>query len=111
MVLAPGGLRVWLAIGHSIRVLDLGTGVLAELANADVPISRMAYREATRQMGTASTQGVASLWDTERWVCLASYFGDAEMTACAVSPDGDRIVVGDVLGRVHLLEPRFGSAR
>jgi hypothetical protein len=65
----------------------------------------MAYSEAAGLVVTASRE--VSLWDPEHWVCLARYSGDAEMTACAIGPKGDRIVVGDAVGRVHMLEPRF----
>ena len=104
-VLAPGGDHAWLAIDQSIQALDLRTGGLINLASAGAAIKHMAHCEAARLVVTASRE--VSLWDTQHWVCLARYAGDVEMTACAIAPKGDRIVVGDAVGRVHMLEPRF----
>ena len=32
------------------------------------------------------------------------FIGDVAFTCCALTPDGSRVVAGDALGRVHILE-------
>ena len=55
-----------------------------------------------KRMITTSWDGAVTFWDLENLTALARFHCDAPVSRCAVVDD-TRILVGDSLGRVHLL--------
>ena len=52
---------------------------------------------------SACEDGRLRVWDVASGGVIASFYGDAWLTSCAVAPDGIRIAAGDWSGRIHLL--------
>jgi WD40 repeat protein len=44
------------------------------------------------------------VWDLESGEEIATFTGEAHMTSCAITPDGQTIIAGDRKGRVHFLQ-------
>ena len=53
---------------------------------------------------SGSSDHTLKLWDVASARILASFTADASFSALAIEDDGKRVVAGDTLGRVHLLE-------
>ncbi len=53
---------------------------------------------------SASDDRRLRLWDLEDGAELAAFHADAAIQCCTVSQDKKRIVAGDVLGRIHVLD-------
>jgi WD40 repeat protein len=55
--------------------------------------------------GVSGSEGPwLELWDLENFKSLATFSGDAEFRGTVISPDGTRIIAGDQLGRMHILQ-------
>jgi WD40 repeat protein len=52
---------------------------------------------------SGSYDNTLRLWDLETGRILAEFSGEGSIMAIALSRDGQRMVAGDSLGRVHLL--------
>jgi WD40 repeat protein len=60
-----------------------------------------------RRAVSGSEDRTLRLWDLASGRALAVFTADGSILSCAVTPDGDRVVAGDQLGRVHVLEIRL----
>jgi WD40 repeat protein len=60
-------------------------------------------RYGSTHSGLSCPRLTLKVWDLETGKVLVTFTADGYVTACAVSPDGVRIVAGDALGRVHFL--------
>jgi WD40 repeat protein len=43
------------------------------------------------------------LWDLESGKEIATFTGESGMNSCAIAPDGQTIIAGDALSRVHFV--------
>ena len=50
------------------------------------------------------------MWDLTNGRQIATFTADADVLACAMTPDGRTIVAGDGLGRVHFLRLELAGA-
>jgi WD40 repeat protein len=55
---------------------------------------------------TCSSDGLVNVWDVRKAVSVASFRADADVRACGITPDGTKVICGEVSGRVHVLEFR-----
>ncbi|MCK5217632.1 MAG: hypothetical protein KAJ93_07575, partial [Methanosarcinales archaeon] len=53
---------------------------------------------------SASNDRTLKVWDLKTGKAVAGFSGDGPLLTCAISPDGDTIITGDRLGRVHFLQ-------
>ena len=53
---------------------------------------------------SGSSDRTLRLWDLESGAELAAFHADAGILCCAVAQDRNRIVAGDDLGRIHVLD-------
>lgn len=58
----------------------------------------------------ASDDGILTVWDLETGNIIVNFSGDSILVTCAVSPDGQTIVVGEASGRVHFLRLEGGKS-
>jgi WD40 repeat protein len=72
---------------------------------APAPIHGFAMTSDGRR-GVSTTGNKATLWDLDRRCRLATFSGDNEAAACAISGDGSLVVVGERSRRLHLLQVR-----
>src|ERR1700686_2284247 len=56
-----------------------------------------------RRAVSASYDRTLRLWDLESGKEIATFTGESWMVSCAVARDGQTIIAGDALGRVHFL--------
>lgn len=54
-------------------------------------------------MITVSSDKTLKIWNFKSGEIIATFYADAGLTSCAVSPDGKTIVAGDESGNVHFL--------
>jgi WD40 repeat protein len=57
---------------------------------------------------TASSDSTLKLWDFEKGTAVATFTGEAAFRCCAAGRDG-RIIAGDEIGRLHVLEISSGA--
>jgi WD40 repeat protein len=74
----------------AIQLLDGCTGVMAV-----TPYGLRAV--------SASWDHTLRLWDLDSGNEIATFTGESHMHSCAIAPDGQTIIAGDVSGRVHFL--------
>jgi len=87
-------LKVWdIERGDELRTLKDHTG----------PVRVVVVTLDGRYTLSTSDDMVLKVWDIESGKLIASFSGAAYLTACAISPDGVAIVLGEASGRVHLL--------
>jgi WD40 repeat protein len=101
IVVIPDGTRAVLAGDHHLRLLDLDSLSMAEVALVGDSVDAMALSPAGNWLLTAGRDGVAVVWDTSTWTEMASFTGDTALTCGAISAT-DEVVLGDALGRVHV---------
>lgn len=53
-----------------------------------------------------SDDGSVMLWDLESRTHPGSFIPDGRLTACTIDPAGERAILGDDLGLVHILAVR-----
>ena len=88
-------LRLWdLESGQTIRTLEGHTDWVR--AVAVTPDGRRAV--------SVSEDRTLRLWDLESGKEIVTFTGESDMRSCAVTSDGQTIIAGDELGRVHLLQ-------
>jgi WD40 repeat protein len=56
------------------------------------------------RVASASEDATVKLWRLPDSVCLATFTGDSEMYAIAMTPDADLIAAGERGGGLHLLQ-------
>ena len=64
----------------------------------------IAYAPDGMHLVSASRDKTLIVWNTATGEQLHTFYGDAEFTAAAWSPDGQHIVAGDETGRVLFLK-------
>jgi WD40 repeat protein len=102
IVVTPDGTQAVLAGDRHLRLLDLDSLSMAEVALAGGSVDVMALSPAGNRLLTAGRDGVAVVWDTSTWTEMASFTGDTALTCGAISATGE-VVLGDALGRLHVL--------
>ena len=88
---------------QTLKVWDLGSGKLQHtLAGHSGPVTAVAVTlDGMRAISTAYDMTLM-VWDIASGRAVARFSGDAAMR-CVAASNNDRIVAGDMLGRVHLL--------
>ena len=87
----------------TLKLWDLETGTeLATLTGHSSWVNAVAIAPDGKRAVSASYKTL-KLWDLETGKELATFTGEAEMSSCAVAPDGVTVVAGDRSGRVHFL--------
>jgi WD40 repeat protein len=64
--------------------------------------------DGTRAISGADDETL-KVWDLDSGEVLMTFWADAPVWACAVTPDGVTIVAGDQLGHVHFLRTEQGE--
>jgi WD40 repeat protein len=101
MAIFADGTRAVLAGDGHLRLLDLESLSVAEIAAVGGLIRTMALNPAGNRLLTAGTDGVAVVWDTATWTATAEFVADTALTRGAISATDD-VVLGDALGRLHV---------
>jgi WD40 repeat protein len=105
-----GTLRVWdLESGQTLRALEGHTNEVRAVA-----ITPDGCRAVS-----ASRDGTLRVWDLESGGEITTFAGDGSMFSCTFTPEGQTIIVGDDLGRMHFLrlveadptKPAIGEAK
>jgi WD40 repeat protein len=89
----------------TLRLWDLDTG--DELRRFDGHVDRITSvvpLPGDQRALTCSADNTLRLWDLTTGAVLASFTPDGVVAAIALSPDGDRVVIGDATGRVIPLD-------
>jgi WD40 repeat protein len=102
IVVMPDGTRAVVAADRHLRLLDLESLSIADVGPVGHSIAAMALSPAGNWLLTAGRDGAATVWDTTTWTATASFIGDTELTCGAISAT-DEVVLGDALGRLHML--------
>jgi len=88
-------LKVWdVESGEELRTLRGHTG----------PVRAVVVTLDGRCTLSASDDMTLKVWDVESGEIIASFSGEAYLSACAISPNGVTIVAGEASGRVHFLQ-------
>jgi WD40 repeat protein len=66
-------------------------------------VRRLAVTADGRRAVVGWDDGSVVLWDLESLTRLASFSPDGQLIACALDPAGETVILGDDLGRVHIL--------
>ena len=53
---------------------------------------------------TASSEGLLCVWNVSKGALVASFVADSDVRACSMTPDGSRVICGEISGRIHVLE-------
>jgi WD40 repeat protein len=97
----------WIAsstIYGGVRIWDGTTGArVADLVAEQAGPKSFQWSPDSRRIVHAGPENSVVVWDVERQREEAVYFAAAEITAFSLSPDGGRIVVGDVSGDLYFL--------
>ena len=56
-----------------------------------------------QQVVSASHDNTLKLWDLKTGELIDTFTADGPVNVCAITPDGNIVVAGDLLGRVHFL--------
>jgi WD40 repeat protein len=90
--------------GNVVKLWDLDSArALIVLPALPTPIYAVALTTNARLAVLGSRDGAVCLWDLRAHKALATFHGEAAITACAISPDGRTIAAGEASGRVHIL--------
>jgi WD40 repeat protein len=91
---ADGTLKLWdLESGKELCTFSGHTGFVTGVAvNAD----------GSRAVSTSEDQTL-KVWNLEDGTVIASFTGDAQLRACALTPDNKTIIAGESSGRMHFL--------
>jgi len=111
VAVTPDGRCLVCALDDALKVWDLSTlgaegadgAPRATLVGHQAVISCLAVTADGRRVISGSWDGALKAWDLDSGACLATFHADQRLTACALSGDGCIAVVGDELGRVHIL--------
>jgi hypothetical protein len=87
-------LRVWeLESGQTLRTFEGHTS----------EVRAMAVTPDGRRAVSASRDATLRVWELESGGEITAFAGDGSMFSCAFAPDGQTIVIGDDLSRMHFL--------
>ncbi|HEV8486398.1 MAG TPA: DUF4062 domain-containing protein [Blastocatellia bacterium] len=91
---ADGTLKLWdLETKEALRTMSGHTGFVTGVA---------VTTDGTRAVSTAEDQTL-KVWNLEEGTVIASFTGDAQLRACALTPDDRMIIAGESSGRMHFL--------
>ena len=88
-------LHVWDVAAHA---------VIATLRGHHGMVFSASISEDGTRVASASEDGTVKLWRLPDGACLATFTGDSEMSAIAMTPEATLIAAGERSGRLHLLE-------
>jgi hypothetical protein len=89
---------------HTLRVWDLDSGqLLCTLEGHTGGIYAVAVTPDGRCVVSGSRDHTLRVWDLESGKEIATFTAEGSMCSCAVAPDGQTIIGGDALSRVHFL--------
>ena len=72
-------------------------------------INGLSVTKNKQYMVTASNDKSVKLWCTKTGKRLAAYYGEAEFLCCATCSEGQRIIAGDQLDRIHFFRWEHGK--
>jgi WD40 repeat protein len=106
VAVTPDGRRA-LSGSHdqTLRLWDLESGAeLRRFEGHEAMVKAVALTSDGRRALSGSNDRTLRLWDLEDGAELAAFHADAAIHCCAVAQDRNRIVAGDDLGRIHVLD-------
>ncbi|MDB9503668.1 hypothetical protein PN441_11355 [Spirulina major CS-329] len=105
VAIAPDGKRALSASqDKTLKLWDLETGQeLATLTRHSNWVEAVAITPDGKCAISASMDKTLKLWNLATGEALATFTGEAEMSSCAIAPDGVTVVAGDESGRVYFL--------
>ncbi|MCG7852084.1 MAG: DUF4062 domain-containing protein [Methanosarcinaceae archaeon] len=88
-----------------LKVVDIETGVDLHLLRGHTDIvTSVAVTPDGRRGVSASKDKTLILWDlVGNGEVIGNFTGDSSLFACAIAPDGNTIIAGELSGRVHFL--------
>ncbi len=106
VVVTPDGRRALSGSeDRSLRLWDLESGAeLRCFEGHEDAVTAVALTPDGRRALSGSDDRSLRLWDLESGAELAAFHADAAIQCCAVAQDINRIVAGDALGRIHVLD-------
>ncbi|HVE65708.1 MAG TPA: WD40 repeat domain-containing protein [Thermoanaerobaculia bacterium] len=97
---------------NQILVWDCDSGGLVrEVRVPGSQVTVLALTATGDLAATGSRDGLVALWDLDSGQRVATFTGESEITAIAISSGGGAILAGEASGQVHLLERRPQGAR
>ncbi len=88
----------------TLKVWDLKTGEETRTLRGHTNwVRHAAVTPDGRCAASVSDDNTLLLWDLKTAEVIGGFTAEGGLTTCVVSPDGERIVAGDVSGRVHIL--------
>jgi WD40 repeat protein len=97
-------LRLWdLSSGQTTRILEGHTWAVNAVAVMPDWRRAVSVQGGWFQAEAVSGEPTLRLWDLESGKEIAAFTGESGMGSCAVTQDGQTIIVGDALGLVHFL--------
>jgi len=113
LAVGAGGKSLAVAVGHNVRVLEVGTG--RDLLPAPVGHDRVVHALAVADGGTrflsVGADSEAILWDFERRARLWSFHANGPIVAAAALPERKGLLTGDIYGAVSVHDPADGQVR
>jgi len=102
---AAGERLLWARPDHSLELWDLRREARIGLLRGHTErVNTVAFDSDGARVFSCGRDRSLRVWDSATLAPLASFTADAALRALAVAPDGRRVAVGDVVGRVHLLQ-------
>jgi WD40 repeat protein len=105
VAITPDGRGAVSASGdRTLRLWDLQTGeTLRKLEGHMSGILAVAITPDGHGALSTSDDQTLRLWDLETAKVVATFTGESGLDSCAITPDGQTIIAGDLSGQVHLL--------